>query len=108
MNAAVMKLLTKINEKLQELSGTGSRILTLDRYFLLETGPEKTLLHLSNGVLAEVDPNSHQPDITISTTTDELEGILEKRINPMESYSRGRIKIKSSFMDKILFSELLT
>ncbi len=108
MNSVAMKLLLKINEKLSESSGFRGRILSLDRYFLLDTGENRTLFHLSEGVVIEADINSHPPDITVTTTEDELKGIMEKRINPMESYSKGRIKIKSSLMDKLLFSELLT
>lgn len=108
MNQVVMKLLLKINEKLKEPGIAGSKIPSLDRYFLLDTQDEKILLHLSGGVLSEADPNSHEPDITITTTADELEKLLEKKVNPLESYSKGRIKIKSSFMDKLLFSELLS
>lgn len=103
-----MKLLLKVNEKLSEASGLRERILSLDRYFLLDTGENRTLFHLSEAAVAEVDINSHPPDITITTTEEELTGIMEKRINPLESYSKGKIKIKSSFMDKLLFSELLT
>lgn len=108
MNQVVIKLLLKINKKLNELGTTGSKILSLDRYFLLDTQDERVLLHLSEGVLSEAELNSHEPDITVTTTVDELEGLLEKRIKPLESYSKGRIKIKSSFMDKLLFSELLS
>lgn len=108
MNSVAFKLLLKINEKLSEAQGFRARIMSLDRYFLLDTGTNRTLFHLSEGVVVEADINSHPPDITITTTEKELSGIMEKRISPMESYSKGRIKIKSSLMDKLLFSELLT
>ncbi len=108
MNGVALKLLLKINEKLSEASGFKGRIKSLERYFLLDTGENRTLFHLTEGVVVEADVNSHPPDITITTTEEELVGIMEKKINPMESYSKGRIKIKSSFMDKLLFSELLT
>ncbi len=108
MNGVAMKLLLKINEKLSEAAGFRERILSLERYFLLDTGVNRTLFHLSEGVVVEADINSHPADIIVTTTEEELIGIMEKKINPLESYSKGRIKIKSSFMDKLLFSELLT
>lgn len=108
MNDVAMKLLMKINEKLSEASGSNSRLRNMDRYFLLDLGDSQVLLHLSNGVLSEEQLTAHEPDITITTTEEELAGILEKRISPMESYSKGRIRIKSSLMDKLLFAGLLT
>lgn len=101
------KLLFKINEKLKEVAPANGKLLSVERYFLLDTVENHTMFHLINGVLEVVDAGEHVPDISIFTTEDELEKILSKQVNPMESYSRGRIKIKSSFMDKLLFSELL-
>ena len=108
MNGVAVKLLLKINEKLKEVAPTNGKLLSIERYFLLDTGENKTLFHLINGMLETVDYREQIPDIYIFTTEDELEKILAKEVNPLESYSKGRIKIKSSFMDKLLFSELLT
>ena len=108
MIGPALRHLIKINEKLGEAASSNSKILTIERYFLLDTQTNKTRFHLANGVLGEVDLNTHEPDVFIYTTEEELENILAKKVNPMESYSKGRIKIKSSFMDKLLFSELLT
>ncbi len=108
MNGVAVKLLLKINEKLKEVAPSNAKLLSIERFFLLDTGENKTLFHLINGVLEMVDLNVHRPDIFIFTTEEELEKILSKQVNPLESYSKGRIKIKSSFMDKLLFSELLT
>lgn len=108
MNGVAIKLLLKINEKLREVAPSNAKLLSIERYFLLDTVENKTLFHLINGTLEVVDTGEHPPDIFISTTEDELEKILSKQVNPLESYSKGRIKIKSTFMDKLLFSELLT
>lgn len=108
MNGVAAKLLLKINEKLKEVAPVHGKLLSIERYFLLDTGDYKTLFHLINGVLETVEYNEQVPDIFIFTTEDELEKILSKEVNPIESYSKGRIKIKSSFTDKLLFSELLT
>lgn len=108
MKGVAVKLLAKINEKLKEVAPANGKILSIERYFLLDTGENKTLFHLINGMLEVVEYNNQVPDISIYSTEDELEKILKKEVNPLESYSKGRIKIKSSFMDKLLFSELLT
>ncbi len=108
MNGVAIKLLLKINEKLKEVAPSNPKLLSVERYFLLDTVENRTLFHLTEGRLEVVDTSEHPPDIFISTTEEELEKILSKQVNPMESYSKGRIKIKSSFMDKLLFSELLT
>lgn len=108
MNDPVLKLIHKINEKMSEFAGTGSKITSVERYFLLDLGTRKVLLHISNGVLKEEHILSHEPDIVITTSEAELDGLLTGKVNPMESYSSGRVKIKSSFMDKLLFAELLT
>ncbi len=108
MNGVAAKLLLKINEKLKEAAQTHGKLLSMERYFLLDTGENKTLFHLINGILETVEYSGQVPDINIFTTEDELEKILSKEVNPLESYSKGRIKIKSSFMDKLLFSELLS
>lgn len=108
MNDPVVRLLEKINHRMTEFAKSSSRLASVDRYFLLELGSREVVLHLSNGILVQEENIPRDPDIVITTTEEEIDALLERRSDPMESYSSGRIRIKSSFMDKLLFAELLT
>lgn len=47
------------------------------------------------------------PDITITTTTDVLAGVMDRKINAMAAYMQGKIQIKGSMEDLIKMQKLI-
>jgi putative sterol carrier protein len=47
------------------------------------------------------------PDITITTTTDVLTGIMDKKVNAVMAYMQGKIQIKGSMEDLMKLKKLL-
>ena len=48
-----------------------------------------------------------KPDITITTTTDVLAGILDKKVNPMTAFATRKIKVAGAMNDMMKLQKLL-
>ncbi len=107
MNETVISLLEKINRKLSESANLPKRFLEMRKVLLLDMGAVTVKFLISNGIVT-VTEEPREPDIIIYASEQEIRDIMGKRSNPMDAYSRGRIKIKSSFTDKLILAELLS
>ncbi|MCL6090406.1 MAG: SCP2 sterol-binding domain-containing protein [Candidatus Thermoplasmatota archaeon] len=107
MNEAVILLLEKINRKLSESANLPKRFLEMKKVLLLDMGVVTVKFLISNGMVT-VTEEPQEPEITIYASEQEIRDIMEKRSNPMDAYSKGRIRIKSSFVDKLILAELLS
>ncbi len=107
MNEAVILLLEKINRKLSESANLPKRFLEMKKVLLLDMGVTTVKFLISNGMVT-VTEEPQEPEITIYASEQEIRDIMEKRSNPMDAYSKGRIRIKSSFVDKLILAELLS
>ncbi|MGC8497739.1 MAG: SCP2 sterol-binding domain-containing protein [Thermoplasmata archaeon] len=68
---------------------------------------EQYLLSIENGNAALSKESVNAPDILVSTTTDILAGIIDKKVNPVIAYSTRKIKVKGSMEDLLKLQKLL-
>lgn len=48
-----------------------------------------------------------KPDITVTTTTEILAGVMDKKINPMTAYMQRKIQTKGSMEDLLKLQKLM-
>ncbi len=99
-------LLEKVNEKLQNSEKTRKRMAATRKVLRWDAGDTSTTFLVENGQVA-IAGNDLKPDIVITASTDDVLGIMQKKLDPMEAYSSGKLKIKASLLDKLLMAELL-
>ncbi len=68
---------------------------------------EQYLLTIENGNATLSKESVSAPDVFISTTTEILAGIINKKINPVIAYSTRKIKVKGSMEDLLKLQKLL-
>ncbi len=68
---------------------------------------EQYLLTIENGTATLSKENVNVPDVYVSTTTEILAGIMDKKINPVVAYSTRKIKVKGSMEDLLKLQKLL-
>lgn len=100
-------ILTKANRKLNEPGKISQRLAGIKRIITFDCGESKFNFLLESGRLSLMAGEA-KPDIMISASAEDIMAIAEKRLNPMEAYSEGKLKIKASLLDKLLISELLS
>ncbi|MCL4331279.1 MAG: SCP2 sterol-binding domain-containing protein [Candidatus Thermoplasmatota archaeon] len=99
-------LLEKVNERLQNSEKTRKRMAATRKVLRWDAGETGTTFLIENGRVA-IASNDLKPDIVITASTDDVLGIMQKKLDPMEAYSSGKLKIKASLLDKLLMAELL-
>ncbi len=100
-------ILDKANRKLKAQTPAAERLKKLTRIIQLDTGDSRNNFILDQGVLS-LARGDLKPDIIITISEGDLRSILEKTLDPMEAYSQGRLKLKSSILDKLIMAELLS
>ena len=100
-------LLEKVNEKLQKSEKARRRMSAARKVLRWDGGASITTFLLENGQVA-IASNELKPDIVITASPDDVLGIMQKKLDPMEAYSSGKLKIKASLLDKLLMAELLS
>lgn len=100
-------IIEKANRKLMEQNPAALKLKSLKRIIQLDTGSSRLNFILENGALSLAGTDL-KPDIVLLITEEDIRSILEKTLDPMEAYSQGRLKVKSSLMDKLIMAELLS
>ncbi len=100
-------ILNKANRKLNDRTPAAERLRNLTRIIQLDTGGDRINFILDHGLLSPAG-GELKPDIVLIISEGDIRSILEKSLDPMEAYSQGRLKVKSSLMDKLLMAELLS
>ena len=69
---------------------------------------EAYILKIEDGQKATLEKGkAEKPNLTVTTTTDTLIGIMEKRVNPMTAYSMRKITSIGSMDDLLKLQKLL-
>jgi len=69
---------------------------------------ETYTLKIEDGLKATLEKGkAEKPNLTVTTTTDILIGIIEKRVNPMTAYSMRKITSIGSMDDLLKLQKLL-
>ncbi|MCY0867507.1 MAG: SCP2 sterol-binding domain-containing protein [Aquificaceae bacterium] len=100
-------ILNKANRKLNDRTPAAERLRNLTRIIQLDTGGDRITFILDHGLLS-LAGGELKPDIVLIISEGDIRSILEKSLDPMEAYSQGRLKVKSSLMDKLLMAEMLS
>ncbi len=65
-------------------------------------------LKLTGGKAELVAGKIDQPDISVTTTSDVLASILDKKINPVTAYVSRKIKVKGEMQDLLKLQKLMS
>lgn len=68
---------------------------------------EQYLLSIENGTANLAKEAVNTPDVLVTTTTDILAGIMNKKVNPVIAYSTRKIKVKGTMEDLLKLQKLL-
>ncbi len=72
-----------------------------------DTG-ESWLLRIVDGRYATLTEEAvEKPDILVEITTDDLAGVMRRRLHPVKAYTLGRIHVKGEMPDLLKLSRLL-
>lgn len=99
-------LLEKVNGKLQGSEKARRRMAGTRKVLRWDADASSTTFLIENGHVV-IAGNDLKPDIVITASADDVLGIMQKKLDPMEAYSSGKLKIKASLLDKLLMAELL-
>jgi putative sterol carrier protein len=68
---------------------------------------EQYFISIDRGSAGIVKGSTDKPDVLVSTTSDILEGIMNRKINPVVAYSTRKIKVKGSMEDLLRLQKLM-
>ena len=64
-------------------------------------------LKFSNGNLEILEGRTEKPHVEISTNSDTLAGIIDKKTNPVVAYMTRKIKVKGDMQDLLKLQKLM-
>ncbi len=69
---------------------------------------EQFVIHCLDGKEASLSKETiASPDITVTTTTDILAGVMDRKVNPMTAYMQRKIQVKGPMEDLVKMQKLI-
>ncbi len=103
MQQEIQNVIDKFHAKVENDPGLKQEIAHLDKVFDLDLGTESYTMRLKDSRIycfePGLDPNA---DVTITTTPENLQGLIDGTLRPMRAYVLKKIQIKGK-IDDLLF-----
>jgi putative sterol carrier protein len=108
MREILMNAIERFNEKCREDEKLRNELKDVNRKVQIEIDDKKYHFALQReGIKGFGEGNTENPDITIISDKETMNGLMKKEISPFKAYATGKIKIKGSLMDLLKLKEFL-
>jgi putative sterol carrier protein len=77
------------------------------QFLFTDTSQEFMITVANDGTAALTEGKADKADITITTTTDVMAGILDKKVNPMTAFATRKIKVAGAMDDMMKLQKLM-
>jgi putative sterol carrier protein len=100
-------LVKKFNEKVEKDDKIRSELKGVDRKVLIDLDSEKYSFHLREEKVNDFKPGEiADPDITIISDPETMEGLISGKIKPMKALALRKLRLKGSIDDMLRLRNL--
>ena len=103
MEPEIQRLIDKFRAKVASDENVKKEIAHLDKTFNIDLGEESYSFHLKDSEISDFKPELlGEADVTLITTPESLQGLIDGTLRPMRAYVTKKIKIKGK-IDDLMF-----
>lgn len=103
MEPEIQKLIDKFRAKVASDENVRKEIAHLDKRFNIDLGEESYSFRLKDSEISDFKPELlEEADVTLITTPESLQGLIDGTLRPMRAYVTKKIKIKGK-IDDLMF-----
>ena len=107
MQNEIQDVIDRFHRKMEKDENLKKEIEPLVKTFNLDLGEEKYCLKLKDARIYHFEPELDQnPDVTVTTTPENLRGLIDGSLRPMRAYVLKKIAIKGKIDDLMFLKKL--
>jgi putative sterol carrier protein len=100
MEASIQELINKFHRKMEKDEQARQEIMPLKKTINIDLGAECYSLKLENAQINDFIPQMlDDADVTLTTTPESLQGLIDGTLRPMKAYVTKKITIKGKIQD---------
>lgn len=103
MQQQIQEIIDRFHRKMEKDPDTKKEIEHLDKTFNIDLGTESYSMKLKDAHIYDFVPSLlPEADVTLTTTPESLQGLIDGTLRPMRAYVTKKIKIKGK-IDDLMF-----
>ncbi|MBR2254750.1 MAG: SCP2 sterol-binding domain-containing protein [Candidatus Methanomethylophilaceae archaeon] len=107
MEAQIQDLIDKFHRKVEKDESLREKIYPVDKTANIDLGEEHYSLHVHEAKVTDFKPELlEKADITLITTPETMEALLNGTLRPMRAFVMKKIKVKGKIDDIMFLKEL--
>ncbi|MCL1810629.1 MAG: SCP2 sterol-binding domain-containing protein [Methanomassiliicoccaceae archaeon] len=100
MEASIQTLIDKFHRKMENDEQAKEEVMPLKKTVNIDLGTEHYSLKLENAQISDFKPEViDEADITLVTTPESLQGLIDGTLRPMKAYVTKKITVKGKIQD---------
>jgi len=106
MDASIQTLIDKFHRKMENDEEAKKEVMPIKKTINIDLGTENYSLRLENAQIDDFKPQMiDDADITILTTPESLQGLIDGTLRPMKAYITKKIAIKGKIQDLLFLKK---
>jgi len=106
MEEQIQTLINKFHRKMEQDEQARAEIMPLKKTFNIDLGTEHYSMKLENAQIEDFKPQlTEEADITLFTTPESLQGLIDGTLRPMKAYVTKKVAIKGKFQDLLFLKK---
>ncbi len=107
MQGEIQEVIDRFHRKMEKDENLRNEIAHLVKTFNLDLGEEKYCIKLKDSHIYYFEPSlDPNPDITLTTTPENLQGLIDGTLRPMRAYVLRKITVKGKIDDLMFLKKL--
>ena len=107
MQAEIQHVIDRFHAKMESDEKIRKEIEHLEKSFNLDLGDERYSLKLKDARIHHFEPELlEDADVTVTTTAENLQGLIDGTLRPMRAYVLKKIQVKSNINDLMFLKKL--
>jgi len=100
MEASIQTLIDKFHRKMENDEQARAEVMPIRKTINIDLGTEHYSMKLENAQIDDFKPEMIEgPDITLLTTPESLQGLIDGTLRPMKAYITKKIVVKGKIQD---------
>jgi len=100
MEASIQTLIDKFHRKMEKDEEAKKEVMPIKKTINIDLGTERYSMRLENAHIDDFSPQMiDSADITLLTTPESLQGLIDGTLRPMKAYVTKKITVKGKIQD---------
>ncbi|MDR3206407.1 MAG: SCP2 sterol-binding domain-containing protein [Candidatus Methanoplasma sp.] len=104
---SIQNLIDKFHRRMQSDEAARAEVEPVKKTFNIDLGTESYSMRLENACISEFAPGmTADADVTLVTTPESLQGLIDGTLRPMRAYITKKIAVKGHIQDLLFLKKL--